>query len=110
MTNDLYHTPPPAPRPSAPPPPPPPPPAYAVYAEAPSNVKNGQSIAALVLGCCSILFYVTLIVPALAIIFGTIAIRAQKEAGQKVSGMAIAGLVLGIVFGLIGLVFWIALA
>ena len=102
MSNDLFQAPPPPP--SAPPPPPPP--AYAMYAGAPPKVRNGQSIAALVLGCCSILFYPTLIVPALAIVFGAIAIKAQKEARQSVNGMAVAGLVLGIVFVLIGILFW----
>ena len=83
-------------------------PPYVAYAGAAPKVRNGQSVAALVLGCCSILFYWTLIVPALAIVFGGIAIKAQKDAHQKVSGMAVAGLVLGIVFILLGLLFWIS--
>ena len=101
-----------------PPPPPPPPPQPPLYAPPPyapgaapvQNVKAGQSIAALVLGCCSIILYPTLIVPALAIIFATIAMRAQRTAGQRVNGMAIAGLVLGIIFSFFGVMFLLYMA
>jgi hypothetical protein len=94
-----------------PPPPPPgvhasptvPPPSYDPRAVAPPGVKRGQSTVALVLGCFSLLFYFTLIVPALAVGFGTSAIVAQRKAGQSLDGMAVAGVVLGTVFGLLGL-------
>ena len=99
----------------APPPPPPPllssmaptcpPPPYLPGAAPANTVKSGQSIAALVLGCCSIVFYFTLIVPVLAIIFASVAMRAQREAGQRVNGMAVAGLVLGLVFSFFGVMF-----
>jgi hypothetical protein len=97
------------------PPPPPPPPMYAPPPYAPGaapvlNVKAGQSIAALVLGCCSIFFYFTLIVPVLAIIFANIAMRAQRKAGQRVNGMAVAGLVLGIIFSFFGVMFMLYMA
>lgn len=102
-TENLVNTPPP------PPPPPPmyPPPPYAPDAAPVQNVKAGQSIAALVLGCCSIFLYATVIVPVLAIIFGIIAMRAQRTAGQRVDGMAVAGLVLGIIFSLLSVMFWL---
>lgn len=99
-----------------PPPPPPPPPSMSpTYAPPPyapgaapiQNAKAGQSIAALVLGCCSIFLYATVIVPVLAIIFAIIAMRAQRTAGQRVNGMAVAGLVLGIIFSLLSVVFWL---
>ena len=95
--------------PPPPPPPPPmyPPPPYAPGAAPVQNVKAGQSIAALVLGCCSIFLYATVIVPVLAIIFGIIAMRAQRTAGQRVNGMAVAGLVLGIIFSLLSVMFWL---
>jgi len=75
---------------------PPPPP---VAAQTTTPVAQGLSIASLVLGCVGIfLFWLYAIVPVLAIIFGGVAINKQKKAGVKPSGMAIAGLVLGIVF------------
>jgi hypothetical protein len=83
------------------------PPPYAPGAAPAQNVKAGQSIAALVLGCCSIFLYFTLIVPALAIIFAIIAIKAQRTAGQRMNGMAVAGLVLGIIYSFVGVMFWL---
>lgn len=72
-------------------------------------VAQGFSITALVLGCVSIVFFwVYAIVPILAIIFGGVALKQQKDAGVKPSGMAVAGLVLGIVFTAIFLLFIVA--
>ena len=111
MTENLIITPPPPPPPAPPTPSvPPPPPPYAPTRHVPStgiapDVKRGQSIAALVLGCCSPIFYFTVIVPLLAIIFAGLAMSAQRKAGQKVNGMATAGLALGIVFLPLGLLF-----
>lgn len=104
-TENLVNTPPPPPPPSMSPTYAPPP--YAPGAAPIQNVKAGQSIAALVLGCCSIFLYATVIVPVLAIIFGIIAMRAQRTAGQRVDGMAVAGLVLGIIFSLLSVMFWL---
>lgn len=60
---------------------------------------NGLAVTALVLGCCSIVFWwLYAIVPVLAIIFGGVSMNQSKKAGFKPNGMAIAGLVLGIVF------------
>lgn len=65
----------------------------------PSRPDNAFSITALVLGCCSVFFFWLYgIVPILAIIFGGVAIRRAKQHNLKPSGMAVAGLVLGIVF------------
>jgi hypothetical protein len=127
MPNELLNSGRPAPPPPPPPPgmptyPPPPFPPSAQYAPSgqyaplvyygspPPKVMSGQSITSLVLGCASLIFYVTLVVPLLAIAFGAVAIRAQKQAGQKANGMAIAGLVLGIFFSLVGILFWLALS
>jgi hypothetical protein len=59
---------------------------------------NGQAIAAMVLGILGIIFgFIYLVIPILAIIFGGVAMGGQKKMGAKPSGMAIAGLVTGIV-------------
>lgn len=64
-----------------------------------SRPDTGFAVTALVLGCCSIFLFIFYgIVPILAIVFGGVAMRRAKEHNLKPSGMAIAGLVLGIVF------------
>jgi hypothetical protein len=113
MMTEAHFTPPPPPPYASTPPPPPPPYGLSPYAPGAGlapDVKRGQSIAALVLGCSSIVFYFTLIVPLLAIIFGGIAMSAQRKAGQKMNGMAVAGLVLGIMFLMFGLLLVMLLA
>jgi len=59
---------------------------------------SGFAVTSLVLGCCSIVFFFWVIPPVLAIIFGGISISQSKKAGLKPSGMAVAGLTLGIIF------------
>ena len=87
---------------------PPPPPAPAGQTSRPGN---GMAIASLVLGCCSIVFWwLWGIVPVLAVIFGGVSMNQSKKAGWKPSGMAIAGLVLGIVFTLVALLIFLAAA
>lgn len=91
--------------------PPSPPPAG--YTTTPSTEGNGMAIAALVLGCCSVFFFwLYAIVPVLAIIFAGVSMNQSKKAGRpKVSGMAVAGLVLGVVFtAIFGLVILAAAA
>jgi hypothetical protein len=64
-----------------------------------SNPGQGMAITSLVLGCVSIVFFwLYAITPILAIVFGGVSINQSKRAGLKPNGMAVAGLVLGIVF------------
>ena len=59
---------------------------------------RGQSIAALVLGIVGVISLGALFVtPVLAIIFGAQAIGGQRRLGEQMNGMAVAGLVLGII-------------
>ncbi|MFZ4812345.1 MAG: DUF4190 domain-containing protein [Ilumatobacteraceae bacterium] len=85
-----------------PPPPPPFPPAGPpVWGGAPDAPQESPgrafAITSLVLGCMSVLCFGPLTaIP--AIVFGSISISQAKRAGQKPPGMAVAGIVLGIVF------------
>jgi hypothetical protein len=64
----------------------------------PTPVPQGFAITSLVLGCVGILtFWIYGIVSILAIVFGGISISQSRKAGRKPQGMAVAGLVLGIV-------------
>ncbi len=66
-----------------------------------SKLKKGMAVAALVLGIVAFVTSIVGIVPAiLAIIFGAIAMKRAKEQPEVFGGrkMAIAGLVLGIVY------------
>ena len=60
------------------------------------KVKVGQSRAALALGLCSPFLWFTLIVPLLAIIVGSLAIKAQDDAYQPANWMAVTGVILGV--------------
>ncbi|GAA2443175.1 hypothetical protein GCM10010191_69490 [Actinomadura vinacea] len=74
---------------------------------APRN--NGMAITSMVLGiigvvtCGGILFSVG------AIIFGHVAQSQIRRTGEQGGGMAVAGLVLGYIFALIGLIYWIVI-
>jgi hypothetical protein len=71
---------------------------------------QGMAIAALVLGCVSIVFFWLYgIVPILAIVFGGVSMNQAKRVGAKPNGMAIAGLVLGIVFAAVAAIMWLAI-
>ncbi|EXX85325.1 hypothetical protein BG53_08985 [Paenibacillus darwinianus] len=59
---------------------------------------NGKSIAALVLGILSIVIpYLGLIIGIIAIVFSSISLKEIKRSGEQGKGLAIAGLVCGIV-------------
>jgi hypothetical protein len=77
-----------------------PPPPGAAYPQAVGT--NGMAIASLV---CSLLGWLCGIGPILGIIFGVLALNKIKETGQGGRGLAIAGIAIGavlIVFGVIG--------
>ena len=98
---------------AAPPPPPPPPPAggppppAAAAGGAAAGQQNGMGIAALVLGLAGILCCQSVIVPILAIIFGVIGRKKAAQGLASNGGMATAGLVLGIITLIVGVVVWI---
>lgn len=105
------HSPPPGP--SYPPPPGPgyPPPPGAAYPPPPGAAypqavgTNGMAIASLV---CSLLGWICGIGPILGIIFGILALSKIKQTGQGGRGLAIAGIAIGAVltvFGIIGGIF-----
>jgi hypothetical protein len=64
---------------------------------------NGLAIASLVLGIVGLLFFVFIVPPVLALIFGLVSHGQIRRSGgaQAGSGMAIAGIVLGIVGALL---------
>jgi len=69
-------------------------PGYPTYVtSAPTRTTNGLAIASMVLG----ILWMYWIGSILALIFGLVARRQIKERGQSGDGMAIAGIVLGIV-------------
>ncbi|WP_445162277.1 DUF4190 domain-containing protein [Mycobacterium sp. Dal123C01] len=77
-----------------------PPPPGAAYPQAVGT--NGMAIASLV---CSLLGWLCGVGPILGIIFGVLALNKIKETGQGGRGLAIAGIAIGavlIVFGVIG--------
>jgi hypothetical protein len=74
-------------------------------APAAPNTGQGMGVTGLVLGIVSIFsFWLYAIVPILAIIFSGISMNQTKKAGAKFNGMAIAGLVLGIIFTIPGVI------
>src|ERR1019366_1416763 len=89
----------------------PPPPPYGApdpYAQAPTG--NGYAVTALVLGLISLILSwfpgVDWVLAALAIIFGAVGISTAGRRGGAGRGMAIAGLVLGVVAAVLGIIFW----
>ena len=65
-----------------------------------SGTNNGYAVASLVLGIIGVvLFCIPIIVPGLALIFGTIALRQanKTESPGNSRGMAIAGIILGVI-------------
>ena len=73
-------------------------------AAAPAAGTNGMAVASLVLG----IVWLGGLGSVLAIIFGAIARKQVRQTGQSGSGLATAGLVLGIL-GVIGALLWIVL-
>jgi hypothetical protein len=87
--------------------PPPPPPVYGAaptyypqgygYAAQPST--NGSAVASLVLGIVGMLTcgYTFFIAPVLAVVLGVTARRQIRESGQQGDGMALAGIITGVI-------------
>jgi hypothetical protein len=71
----------------------PPPPQLVVAQIVPARPTNGLAIASMVLG----ILWIYWVGSILAVIFGAIAIRQARDRNESGSGMAIAGLVLGLV-------------
>jgi TRAP-type C4-dicarboxylate transport system permease small subunit len=92
---------------------PPPPPFGAAYPFAPPQTGNGYAIAALVLGLVSLILSwfpgVNWVLAALAIIFGAVGISTAGRRGGVGRGMAMAGLVLGVVTAVLGIVFLVVI-
>ena len=78
---------------------------------APPQGTNGLAIASLVLGLVNVIpcFWLFPIPAVLAVIFGFVSRSQMKKMGSdKGSGLAIAGLVIGVVFLIISVVTWVA--
>jgi hypothetical protein len=88
----------------------PPPPYEAAYPYAPQT-GNGYAITALVVGLVSIVVFwfpfVDWVLAAVAIIFGAVGISTAGRRGGTGKGMAVAGLVLGLVTAVLGITFWV---
>ena len=87
-----------------------PPPYGAPYPDAPPQTGNGYAITALVMGLVSIVVFwfpfVDWVLAAVAIIFGAVGISTAGRRGGAGKGMAVAGLVLGLVTAVLGIIFW----
>jgi hypothetical protein len=67
--------------------------------------QNGMAVAALVLGIVGVLFFVVVIPPLLALVFGLVAMGQIKESRGTQDGQGLA--VAGVVLGAVGLVFFV---
>jgi len=88
------------------------PPGYQQFGNAPSGPQktNGMSIASLVLSLVNIIpcFWFLPLPALLGVIFGFVGKnKINKDASQKGKGMAIAGIIVGLVFVVLGAIFWI---
>ncbi|MFC5744976.1 DUF4190 domain-containing protein [Actinomadura rugatobispora] len=72
---------------------------------APRN--NGMAITSMVLGIIGVITCGGVLFSVGAIIFGHVAQSQIRRTGEQGSGMAVAGLVLGYIFALLGLIYWI---
>lgn len=74
----------------------PPPPPHEYHRDY-HEVAERMSVAALTAGILAVFFFWVFAIPtALAIVFGAVAIGKQKRAGVPLNGMAVVGLILGI--------------
>ena len=106
---------------SMPPPPPPgppggfnPPPGYQPYSGVPPALpgNSGMAVAGLVLSLVGVIpcFWVFQLPGLLGIVFGAVGLGQTKDDRQRGRGMAIAGIVIGILLVLGCILFWVWLA
>jgi hypothetical protein len=76
-----------------------PPPYYYQYQPYPVRKTNGMAVASLVCGICGFIYLVPAI---LGIVFGSVALRQTRRDGSEGRGMAIAGIVTGSAWLLLG--------
>lgn len=69
--------------------------------------NNGMAIASMVLGIIGVLTCALPILSVGAVIFGHVAQSQIRRTGEAGSGMAVTGLVLGYLFAILGLLYWI---
>jgi len=89
-----------------------PPPGYQQFGNQPvgNQRTNGMSVASLVLSLVNIIpcFWAFPLPALLGVIFGFVGKnQIAKDAGQKGRGLAIAGLAVGVVFLIVGVIFWV---
>jgi hypothetical protein len=100
----------PPPPPGQPPPYQAPPPGYQQFGMQPAAPQktNGMSVASMVLSLVNIIpcFWFFPLPALLGVIFGFVGRGQIKKIGGKGAGMAIAGIVIGIIFLIIGIAFW----
>jgi len=70
------------------------------------KTNNRYGITGFVLGLVSVFFYFIGIIPLLAVVFSAIGLGTFQEANQKNNWMAITGLILGILFSILCIIFW----
>ena len=89
-----------------------PPSGYAPRSGPPQQGTSGLAIAAMVLGLVGLApcFWIFQLPALLGMIFGFIGLRQTKDGGQGGRGMAIAGVVIGVVLVVLCVAFWIAAA
>ena len=71
--------------------------------------NNGMAIVSLILGCLGILSCGFFIFSLGAVIFGHVAQSQIRRTGEQGNGMAVAGLVMGYITILLGLIYWIVI-
>ncbi|MBT2206974.1 MULTISPECIES: DUF4190 domain-containing protein [Actinomadura] len=71
--------------------------------------NNGMAVASMVLGIIGVLTCGGVVFSAAAVIFGHVAHGQIKRTGEAGGGMATTGLVLGYIFAVLGLLYWIVI-
>lgn len=77
------------------------------YNQTKVNMFNGNCVAGFVLGLLSIVLFLIPFIPILAIIYSSIGLQKLKTRDQKGRGLAVWGLVFGLLFIVLSIGFWI---